>query len=69
MKQVRQLLLSFDVCHYKGCTEPVVCSSIAKRDKHVCNHHNNLEWAKGLARGKSGYWSTFGKRWLSELQS
>lgn len=56
-------------CHVKGCTEPVVGSSIARADGHVCRRHNELEWATALAHGKDGYWRTFGLRWLRELNS
>lgn len=54
-------------CHVKGCAEPVVGSSLASSDAYVCKKHNELEWAKALAKGKDGYWKTFGKRWLAEL--
>lgn len=70
MPDVLQLTLPVDhICHFTGCAEPVVGSSTAKRNAHVCDYHNNIEWARALVHGKSGYWSVFGKRWLQELES
>jgi hypothetical protein len=56
-------------CHFKGCKEPVVCDSTAKRNGYVCKHHNEIEWATAMSRGKDGYWRMFGKRWLAELET
>lgn len=56
-------------CHFKGCVNPPVCSSTTSNDAYVCTHHNDLEWARSLARNKNGgYWQYFGKRWLAELE-
>lgn len=54
-------------CHFKGCVEPVVGSSTAKRNAYVCKHHNEVEWATALSRGKDGYWRQFGQSWLRKL--
>lgn len=66
MQMMLPIMYTDKQCHFKGCTEPVVCSSV-KQDKYVCDQHNNLEWARALARGKDGYWQHFGRQWLVEM--
>lgn len=42
-------------CHYGGCDEPVVCSSVRAIGGYVCREHNDYEWALALRRDP--YWS------------
>ena len=56
-------------CHFRGCKEPIVGSSTAKRDGYVCKEHNALEWANALDKSKDGYWKQFGKNWLGEIKN
>lgn len=70
MNTVKQLTLPLNVqsCHVRGCTAPVVGSSHAKQDGHVCDYHNKVEWATALTHSKDSYWRSFGQRWLVELK-
>lgn len=62
------LFNTLPTCHFKGCAEPVVGSSTAQPQGHVCKKHNELEWANALSKGKDGYWNAFGKRWLKQIE-
>lgn len=55
---IEQLALPITACKERGCTEPVVGSSITGKG-HVCKRHNEIEWGRSLLRSK--------EQWLWQL--